>query len=169
MWYHSIPCFSFLSLIPFFLSPVPVFFRLCWVWRWDQAGPVSPRPGETVACELFQMSDLQHGPNRRVHQQVSGHQTPKLLPASPPLEAKYVSDILHSFGLFSVAGMEFRTVRQITMPSLGWNARPAADTSVEGFWRWDQSSASGLVNTLAGQFSSALQESTSSVEFDGLM
>lgn len=103
MWYHSIPCFSFLSLIPFFLSPLLVFFRLCWVWRWDQAGPVSPRPGETVACELFQMSDLQHGPNRRVHQQVSGHQTPKLLPslpASPPLEAKHVSDTLHSFGLF---------------------------------------------------------------------
>lgn len=75
-----------------------------------------------MACELLQMSDLQHGPNRRVHQQVSGHETPKLLPslpASPPLKAKYVSDILHSFGLFFVAGMEFHTVRQITMPSLG--------------------------------------------------
>lgn len=44
--------------------------------------------------------------------------------------------------------MECRTVRQITTPSTGWNVRPAADTSVEGFWRWEpnQISAWDVVN-----------------------
>lgn len=41
-----------------------------------------------------------------------------------------------------VAGMECHTVRQITTPSMGWNVRLVADTSVEGFWRWERNQIS---------------------------
>ena len=52
--------------------PLSSFFsRLCWVWRRDQAGSVPPGVGEAVARQLLPMSDVQHGPHRRVHQQVS--------------------------------------------------------------------------------------------------
>lgn len=40
---------------------------------------------------------------------------------------------------FCVAETECRTVKPITTHSLGWNARDAADTSADGFWRWDTS------------------------------
>lgn len=55
----------------FFLSTV--FYRLCRLRRRDQAGSVPPGTGETVARQLLQVSDVQHGPHGRVHQQVSAH------------------------------------------------------------------------------------------------
>lgn len=94
---YALLCLPLLDSIP--LLGCAVFCRLCWVWRWDQAGPISPRPGETVACQLFQMSDLQHGPNRRVHQQVSVDQITNgfyisriFAPLTPSRQPKYVSD-----------------------------------------------------------------------------
>lgn len=60
------------STLTFGLAPSFCFFpRLCWMQNWDQAGSISLSTGETVACQLLQMSDLQHGPHRRIHQQVS--------------------------------------------------------------------------------------------------
>lgn len=94
---YALLCLPLLDSIP--LLGCAVFCRLCWVRRWDQAGPISPRPGETVACQLFQMSDLQHGPNRRVHQQVSVDQITNDFYISrifalltPSRQPKYVSD-----------------------------------------------------------------------------
>lgn len=59
------------SLLHFFSCFCFVFSRLRGLWRRDQAGSVSPGAGETVARQLLQVSDLQHGPHGRVHQQVS--------------------------------------------------------------------------------------------------
>lgn len=63
-----------------------------------------------------------------------------------PLQWGRTVRLTHYSGLilFSVAGMECHTVRQITTPSTGWNVRPAADTSVEGFWRWERDQISLL-------------------------
>lgn len=49
--------------------------RLCGVQRGDQAGPVSVGPGETVARQLLQVSDLRHCVDWGIHQQV-GHRLP---------------------------------------------------------------------------------------------
>lgn len=56
--------------------------------------------------------------------------------------------LTHHVFIVCVAETECRTVRQITTPSTGWNVRHAADTSVEGFWRWEpnQISAGDVVN-----------------------
>lgn len=67
-----------------------------------------------------------------------------------------------------VAGMEYHTVRQITTPSTGWNVRPAADTSVEGFWRWEWDQIStwdGVNGDSAAQNSAAIQKSKLGVDW----
>lgn len=73
---HSVPLapLHFLPSPPSFIilpSSSLLFSRLCRVWRRDQAGSVSPGVGEAVARQLLPMSDVQHGPHGRVHQQVS--------------------------------------------------------------------------------------------------
>lgn len=73
---HSVPLapLHFLPSPPSFIilpSSSFLFSRLCRVWRRDQAGSVSPGVGEAVARQLLPMSDVQHGPHGRVHQQVS--------------------------------------------------------------------------------------------------
>lgn len=63
--------------------------RLCWVQGRNQAWPVAPGSGQTVACELLQMPDLQCHPDRGVHQQVGV--APSTLPACIPLPPTSVS------------------------------------------------------------------------------
>lgn len=109
----SCDIFFFLSTTMFLL----VFYRLCRLWRRDQAGSVPPGTGETVARQLLQVSDVQHGPHGRVHQQVSAHNQ---------REKKYVFLAREKVQVHSIISMSLLWSLQNSTVSLyvlqGWSA-----------------------------------------------